>query len=217
MVAYIIYLYSKYKNINTFNISNRNNSKIFILQKFCNMKINEYTIHVNFNKMKDHEKKEYILYNMNKYNVPISENQLFLLFSINQLRQKNNLDKLIYEPSAKIRFILLNEISEPKLLRYKHNFKIFGENYLFIDNINEFQKRLIKKDSYIRNALLIDNLTNIVIFEYENIQYILIYNSYSFSKYKGIKYLSERYRNNLSMDNSYSQCIIINSENTYFD
>lgn len=208
IIAYIIYLYSK---------SSMNYSKIFILIKFYNIKIKDFILPKDFNMKKDSKKKEIILDNIDKYKFQITDNQAFLLFSINQLRYKNNIDRFKFETSVKIRFILLNEISELKFLKYKHIFKIFGENYLFIYNLNEFKKKLIQKEAYIRNVVLNEQLTNIIIFEQENLQYIFIYNPSSFSEYKIINDLKENKINNSGINDSFIQSnIIINSENQYF-
>ena len=61
-----------------------------------------------------------------------------------------------------------------KVFKYKHIFKLSNKKYLFLYPINEF-KNIFANKEHIINIILLENLNQILIIEYNDFEYVLIY------------------------------------------
>ena len=84
-IVFFIYTYLYLKEINL-NIKIAKGKKI-ILNKFRDIAINDFQLPDNFKELKEVDKRKYILNNINKYEITISEKQKDLITLINAFRK----------------------------------------------------------------------------------------------------------------------------------
>ena len=141
-IVFFIYTYLYLKEINL-NIKIETGKKI-ILNKFRDIAINDFQLPDNFKELKEVDKRKYILNNINKYEITISDKQKDLITLINVFRKENYIDELQYDKIIKFEDIIIDRFSE---IFFKDNvniFKLSKYNYLLKYPLEEFKQDLIK-------------------------------------------------------------------------
>ena len=156
-------LYSSYLTSLKINKNKKNMDKsdIFLI-KYKGYKINDFPLPNNFNKLNYKEKSEILKNNANFIKYTLNDRYIKLIYLINELRENNNLNKLICNK--------IENLYDFFLAKNSNNSK-----YLFKDTFGEFKNKLLKKDEKILKILLIDELKYIIILENEKNEYIFIY------------------------------------------
>ena len=83
------------------------------LSKFRDINIYNYILPDDFIKMKDYEKRIYLINNINNYTIFISKNQESLISLINNYRKINNIEELSYDDNIKFKDLIFENHSEP--------------------------------------------------------------------------------------------------------
>ena len=145
-----------------------------IINEYRGFKVDDYFLDIDFKKKKKEEQKE-ILIN-SKFTYTLSEEQKELIESINEFRLNNNLEPFRYNTEEDLDdyFVIINTKKFPI---FKNIFEIDRNKYLFIYPINEFKNNFENNDINILNILKIQTLNQILIFENQGNQHILVYNS----------------------------------------
>ena len=145
------------------NLNDIDDKNIFLI-KYKGYKINDYPLPSNFNSMTIRDKiniSNILESNKYFYKYTLNDENIKLIDLINKYREKNGLNKLIYNKIEN-----LNDY----LSRINTN-----NNYNFINPIGEFKNKLIKNDENITKVLSIKNLKCIMIFESEKNEHIFVY------------------------------------------
>ena len=143
------------------NLNDIGNENLFLI-KYKGYKIDEYPLPSNFNSMNIKDKINILEENEYFYKYTINEEMIELIELINEFREKNGLNKLIY-----------NEIENLNDYFNRKNSK--NKNHLFINPFGEFKNNLLKNDKNITKRLLIKNLNCIMILEKGKKEYVFIY------------------------------------------
>ena len=200
--------------------------KIFALNSFNGIPINDYILPDNFDKWKKKNRKEYVLKNYYKYKYEISRSQERVLDSINNFRIIKGMKRLEVDTKNRIPEFIINKPIELLLNSKQNIFKLSNTQYLFKYPKGIFEKEFNKGNENIINILLNNNLNYIQIINEGDYQYIMVSN-YLFSnhyrnrfnspfeddlyRYKEVKESDE---NNLN----YDYRLIINSiDKEYFE
>ena len=112
------------------------------LTKFRGIKIVDYELPDDFNKMEKKERKKYILENKNNYKITFSTDDKMLIGLINKLREVNNIDELIFDREIFFKDLIIDKYAEPIFSENKEIFKISDTNFLFKFPVGVFKKRL---------------------------------------------------------------------------
>ena len=150
----------------------------YILTKYKNIEINPYLLPDNFNKMSNEHKKKYISDNKYNFQFLLTKEQLDLISLINEFREKNELEKFTIDWDKKLPNFILNESSELILFSFHSIFRIGNQAYLFRHKTGKFENIFRDNDSDVINIILKPNLNRIIIIKQNNIEFILIYESY---------------------------------------
>ena len=142
---------------------------------FNNIKIEEYELPENFNKLQKKERKKYVLDRYKDFKVYISSEHKNLITTINVYRRDNGLELLGVCQCRNIPDFLIKEPSVIMLFPEQNIFKLSDKKYLFKYPIGIFEDAFHRKDRNIFNVLLKDNLNHIQIINYRNMEYIYIY------------------------------------------
>ena len=148
-----------------------------ILTKFRDIKINDFLLSADFENVNDYEKRNYVLNNKNNYKIKTSQKQKDLIYSINQFRIENNIDRLTYNEIINFKDIIFDNYSEPIFYDYENIFKFSNGNYLLKYPINDFETRFKNKENNIVQILLNYYLDKIIIIEKDNFEYIFLFQS----------------------------------------
>ena len=151
----------------------------FIINEFRGFKVDDYFLDIDFKK-KIREEQRDILKNIN-FKYTLSEEQKELIESINEFRLNNNLEPFKYKNNEDLDdyFMITNAKKFPI---FKNIIEIDENKYLFIYPINEFKNNFENNDINILNLLKIQTLNQILIFENQGNQHILVYNSCQISR-----------------------------------
>lgn len=144
----------------------------FFLISFQNIKIIPFKLPKIFHKMKNIDKKHYIINNIKNAQMIIPQEQKEIIDLINILRINNNLPK--FQLDVKFQDCYIKEPSELMLFPYRNIFKINSRNYLLKLNKNDLKIK-INNNIEIVNVLLNKDLNKINIIEKDNFEYINIY------------------------------------------
>ena len=155
---YSSYLTSLKKNI---NLNGMDKSDIFLI-KYNGYKINDFPLPNYFNKLNYKKKSILLEKNSNFIKYTLNDRYIELIYLINELREKNNLNNLICNK--------IENLYDFFLAKNSNNSK-----YLFKDTFGEFKNKLLKKDEKIIKIILIEELKYIIILENEKNEYIFIY------------------------------------------
>ena len=90
------------------------------------------------------------------------------------LAKKNYINELIFETKS-FSDLIINKYSEIILFNYKTIYKLSKWEYLFVNQVNEFEKKLKNEDKDIINILLIEDLNKIQIYKQDNNEFIYLY------------------------------------------
>ena len=115
-----------------------NITKNYILKKFQNIDIEDYKLPYDFKIEKDKEKRLYISNNKDYYKIKFSNNNILEL--INEFRKRNNIDKLKLETKS-FSNLIINKYSEIFLFNYKTIYQLSKWEYLFVNPVNEFERK----------------------------------------------------------------------------
>ena len=179
-IIYIIYYYFVFTGKGII-ISRK---KINILKQFQNIDIEDYELPYNFKEKKDKEKRIYIFNNKNNYKIKFLKNYIYLLKLINEFREKNNIDKLMLDETESFSNLIINKNSEIILFNYKTIYKFSKWEYLFVNPVNEFEKKIKNEDKDLIDILLIEDLDSIQINKQDNNEFIYIYKKIKSKKLK---------------------------------
>ena len=174
-IVFFIYTYKFLKEIKP-NIKISKEKKI-ILNKFRDIVINGFKLPDNFKELKEVDKRKYILNNINKYEITISDKHKDLITLINAFRKENDIDELQYDKIIKFEDIIIDRFSE---IFFKDNvniFKLSKYNYLLKYPLEEFKTRFSKRQRNIINIILDDHLNKIIIIEKNNNIFISLFNA----------------------------------------
>ena len=149
------------QNFSSFKEDFTDESDIF-LTKYKEYKINAFPLPSDFNKVNLEEKLLILENNIYSFKYTLNDENIELIYLINEFRVNNNLNKLICN---KIENLI-------DFFREKNSNK---NRYLFKKTFNEFKTKLLTKDEKITKILLIEELKYIKILEKEKNEYILIY------------------------------------------
>ena len=161
------------------------------LIKYKGYKINEYPLPSKFNLMNIREKLDILVKNEYFYKYTLNDEMIKLIELINEFREKNGLNKFIY-----------NKIEN--LYDYFNRKNLNIKKYLFIKPFGEFKNNLLKNDENITKILLIKNLNCIMLLEKDKNEYVFIYQNYSKKEKLEIK-------TRFDSDNSSNKFHIINN------
>ena len=150
-------------------------SDIF-LTKYKGFKINAFPLPSRINKLNSKEKFLILKNNVSSFKYTLNDENIELIYLINELRVNNNLNKLICNKNEN-----LNDFFREKNSKYYRK-------YLFNYSLGEFKTKLLTKDEKITNILLDKQLKYIMILEKEKNEYILIYSD----KYKRYFFKSDK-------------------------
>ena len=151
----------------------------YYLISFDNIKINEYELPDNFEKMNKNERKKFVLQNLKNYENKITDKQKELIDLINNLRRENDINDLENNDKKTIPEFIFKKPAEVLLMPSKKIFKLSNKKYIFKYPLNELEKVVIDKNKEILNILLKDNLNHIQIVNQNDIEYIMIFESKS--------------------------------------
>ena len=143
------------------NLNLTEESDIFLL-KYKEFKINDFPLPSNFNKVKLKEKLLILENKASFFKYTLNDKEIELIYLINELRENNNLNKLI-----------CNKIQDLNDFFREKNSN--NNKYLFVYPFGEFKNILLTKDKRITKILLIKELKYIIILEKELNEYIFIY------------------------------------------
>lgn len=132
------------------------------LIKFKGIKINEYSLPINFKEMCLQDKIKLFKRVKMFFYYTLNNEQIELIELINEFRILKNIPELKYNK---------NEL----LCKYFREQKLISKNHLFINPIGEFKKKFEKKDELIIQILSLNFLNRIFIFENEEQEYIFFY------------------------------------------
>ena len=149
------------QNFSSFKEDFTDESDIF-LTKYKEYKINAFPLPSNFNKVNLKEKLLILENNISSFKYTLNDENIELIYLINEFRVNNNLNKLI-----------CNKIEN--LIDFFREKNSNNNRYLFKKTFNEFKTELLAKDEKITKILLIEELKYIKILEKEKNEYILIY------------------------------------------
>jgi hypothetical protein len=145
---------------------------------FKDIKIKKYEIPDNLESIEN--KRKYFESKVNDLEIEYSRNDLNLIESINNYRQKNNLNELIID--YKIPNFIIKESTEI-ILSASNIIKISNIKYLFRLNIeDDFEK--IKEDENMINILLKPFLNKINIAQQGKIKYMTVYDDFDNKNYE---------------------------------
>ena len=150
----------------------------YFLTKYKRIEISHYLLPENFHKMSIKDKNIFISNNKNNFQFLLSHEQLDLISLINEFREKNNLEKFTIDWDKKLPDFILNEPTQLKLFSYNNIFKLENQKYLFKYKIGEFEIKFKNNNPDIINVILKDNLNRIIVIHQNELQYILVYESY---------------------------------------
>ena len=128
--------------------------------------------------MSNKNKKKYISDKKYNFQFMLNKEQLDLISLINEFREKNKLEKFTIDWDKKLPNFILNESSELILFSYHNIFRIRNQAYLFRYKIGEFENNFRDNNSDVINIILKPNLNRIIILKQNNIEFILVYESY---------------------------------------
>ena len=163
----------------------------FIINEFRGFKVDDYFLNIDFNIKRKEEQRE-ILMN-SRFGYSISKEQVGLIGLINEFRANNCLKNLFSS-----RFEYLNDyfkiINTNKFINSKNIIEIDENIYLFIYPIAKFKNDFKNNDKNILDILKIPFLEQILIFENERNQHILVYDYNQIYKRK----INLHYYNNIN-------------------
>lgn len=173
----------------------------YTLISFNGIKIKENELPDDFLKLRQ----KYILENSNNFEIFISDKQKELINLINDLRERNNINKLIIDENIILTDSILENNTEIIFFEEKNIFKLYNKQYLFIYPIGEFEKKIKNGNKEIINILLKDNLFYIQIYNKYKKEYIFIFEESN--KFKPKKIALDSFEkillnNNINSDNN---------------
>ena len=112
---------------------------------------------------------------MKKYKYKLNQNQINLIQNINDIRQQNNIPKLIYEENENLPDFIINKKTELIFYKNENIYKLSKNCYIFRYPKNEFKNNLNDKEIF--NILTIEFLDRINIIEQDDIEFVSIYNN----------------------------------------
>ena len=127
--------------------------------------------------MSRQEKLNFIYRNIKNIELFISQEEIDLIFLINNFRKKNNVQILAMSKSKRIPPFIINPPSEIILFSYKNIFQFKNNSYLLRYQIGEIENKLKNNDKELTNILLKENLNRIIVIRQRNIQLIWIFES----------------------------------------
>ena len=148
----------------------------FFLTSFKDIKVN-YFLLPNFNELNRQEKLNFIYRNIKNIEIFISQEDIDLIFLINDFRKKNDVQILTMSKNKRLPSFIINPPSEIILFSYKNIFHIKNNSYLLRYQIGEFEDKLKNNDIELTNVLLKENLNRIIVIRQGNFQYIWIFES----------------------------------------
>ena len=157
------------------NIYNRKDADIsYSITSLNNINIEDYHISEDFEKMKENEKREFLLNNYKNMTYNFTLEQKYLIISINKFRKENNLSKLFVHKVKRIPDYIMNEPAQIMMDSQNNFFKLSNNEYLFRYPIGEFENKFKNKDTNILSALLNEKLNYINIITKGNTEYVYI-------------------------------------------
>ena len=173
----IIYILIKKKNEKK-NYFVDEKIKTIVLKEINGIKILDYELPLTFDNLNKNEKNKFIYKkeNIRKYKYELKEDQIKLINKINNIRKLNNIPILEYYKYNQVPIFILKEKVEMFFYPNKNLYKYKALN-LFIF---KYPKNTFK--NYIRNEETLNIITNyflskISIIEFNNLEYIYIYNT----------------------------------------
>ena len=161
--------------------------KFFILNKINGLKIRNYTLPLEFNKLNEKDKLKMLFKeeNMKKYRYVLDNAQKELINKINKIRKQNNIKELKYDILQQIPDYIINNKTELIFYKDKNVYEFSNNYYLIKYPISETQKEI--NDKNIINIIKIDFLDSVNIIRKDNYEYILLYKNNHNNKKSNIK------------------------------
>ena len=150
-------------------------SSKYFLVAFNKIKIDNYELPNDFDKLPKKGRKSFVLNNYRSFKCTISQQQKELIRAINDYRGINDIPLLGICQCKQIPDFLIKESSEIMMFPEQNMFKLSNNKYLFKYPIGIFEIGFKNKDKIILSILLKDNLNHIQIITHQNFEYILIY------------------------------------------
>ena len=168
-------------------INQFSDEKFFILNKINGLKIRDYTLPLEFNKLNEKDKLKMLFKeeNMKKYRYVLDNAQKELINKINKIRKQNNIKELKYDILQQIPDYIINNKTELIFYKDKNVYEFSNNYYLIKYPISETQKEI--NDKNIINIIKIDFLDSINIIRKDNYEYILLYKNNHNNKKSNIK------------------------------
>ena len=167
-------------------------STYYILNSVNNIKIKSYIIPNNFIKMRKKQQFQYILNECKHFEYFLTQDQKDLIKLINEYREDNKLEKLLFDKYNKLPNFIIKKPAEIMLNPTQHFFQLSKKEYLFRYHIGEFKIQFQEKENNIINILSNNNINYIKIIGQEEYEYIFL----SELSYKDILDIDERKRDN---------------------
>ena len=145
----------------------KENDTIIFLIKYKGFKINDYPLPYDFESMNLENKINILEFNKYNYKYSLNNKNIELIYLINEIREKNNKNKLICNKIVKLN----------AFLREKNS--INNKKFLLINPLGEFKNKLLRNHKNITKILLIDDFRYIMVLESEKHEYIFIYSNKS--------------------------------------
>ena len=155
------YKHYSYYYLSSFKKDATDKNDIFLI-KYKEYKISAFPLPSYFDKVNLKEKLLILENNVSSFKYTLNDENIELIYLINELRVNNNLNKLICNKIEN-----LNDFFREKNSN--------NNKYLFNYSLGEFKNKLLTKDEKITKILLIEELKYIMILEKERNEYILIY------------------------------------------
>ena len=165
-------VYIRIKNINNFD-----DEKTIVLKEINGVKIFDYELPLTFDNLNKNEKNKFIYKkkNIQMYKYELNEDQINLINEINNIRKLNNIPILEYDKYNQLPNFVFYEKAEIFFYPNKNLYKYAGLNlYIFKYPKNKFINYLNYKES--KNIITNYFLCKISIIEFNNLEYIYIYN-----------------------------------------
>ena len=141
---------------------NEEDEEIKFLIKYKGFKINDYPLPSNFNSLSFPEKMNIFRKNESYLKYSLSNENIQLINSINELREKNNMNLLIYNKLENLNTFFQEEKSR-------------NEKHTFIYPKGKFKNKINKNNEDIIKILLKESFRYIIILEKELNEYIFLY------------------------------------------
>ena len=160
-LSYSSKFFLKYHYHLTENINDEDKETLFLI-RYKGFKINDYPLPSNFISLNHTEIMNFLKKCECYFEYSLNDKNIELINSINKIREKNNINLLIY-----------NKLQNLETFFKERKRK--NENYTFVYTKDEFQNKIFKNEEHIIKILLNKEFRYIIILEREDKEYIFLY------------------------------------------